>query len=100
MILLRRDGAGLDIQRSNGVLLSITAERGFADWGARDALHTKQEAYEAACAVIRHHGRPTAGPLTDAVQLANGWLIGASRLVAEGHEIELGRWFEEEGEGG
>ena len=80
---VRKDGSRmLYINRSNKVSVGISAERGFSPYG-RGATQGMRNAWEAAHAVIREHGRHFTGDLTQhderglcaPVTLASGWVL-------------------------
>ena len=79
----RRDGSMmLYINRSNGVSVGISVERGFSPYG-KDATPGRRNAYDAAVAAIKANGKPfsgdlamhTEGGLCAPVKLANGWVL-------------------------
>lgn len=88
----RRDGSlMLYINRSNGVSVGISPERGFSPYG-KDATAGKRNAYEAAVAAIKAHGKPFTGDLAQhketgfcaPVTLANGWVIVGTDVATIG----------------
>lgn len=79
----RRDGSMmLYINRSNGVSIGISAERGFSPYG-KDSTEGKRNAFNAAFKVIRDHGKPFTGTIENhkeegycaPVKLSNGWVM-------------------------
>lgn len=116
----RRDGSlMLYINRSNGVSVGISAERGFAPYG-KGSTPGKRNAYAAAFAAIERHGRRFTGDLARhteggfcaPVKLANGWTLvgtdvaniggmdvgsdGAYIVTADGLIVACGDWLPEQ----
>jgi len=105
----RRDGSlMLYINRSNGVSVGISAERGFAPYG-RGSTQGMRNAMAAAEAVFRANATPFTGNLAAhtetglcaVIPLADGWTlvgtdigsIGGMPVGQDGHYVIRGGWM-------